>query len=165
MQSDFSLFRERLAEACRVRGTKPDAVCRSIGLGSRHRVDLAYSGLKALDIYRLAQIADYLNVSVDWLLGRSEPKAKLTGAAVCSYYVLMPTPAPVEPPSPENVHLYRAACLAYRKTWRDELRRHDGNHKLVNLRAPLHAAALAVRELAPEMTFDDQRGACRTSLP
>jgi len=71
MLTNFSLFRERLAEACRVRGTKPDAVCKRIGLGSRRRVDLAYSGLKALDIYRLAQIADYLNVSVDWLLGRS----------------------------------------------------------------------------------------------
>jgi hypothetical protein len=72
MSTDFSVFRDRLAEACRVRGTKPDAVCKRIGLGSRRRVDLAYSGLKALDIYRLAQIADYLNVSVDWLLGRSD---------------------------------------------------------------------------------------------
>jgi hypothetical protein len=34
-------------------------------------MDLDYSGLKALDIYRLAQIADRLDVSVDWLLGRS----------------------------------------------------------------------------------------------
>jgi hypothetical protein len=80
MHSDFSLFRERLAEACRARGTKPDAVCKRISLGSRRRVDLAYLGLKALDIYRLAQIADYLNVSVDWLLGRSDmmelPKGK-----------------------------------------------------------------------------------------
>jgi len=27
--------------------------------------------VKALDVYRLAQIADRLDVSVDWLLGRS----------------------------------------------------------------------------------------------
>ena len=77
-----SLFRDRFAEACRVRGTRPDAVCRNIGLGSRRRIDLAVSGVKALDIYRLVQIADYLNVSVDWLLGRSDvmelPKAKRT---------------------------------------------------------------------------------------
>ena len=79
---------------------------------------------------------------------------------MCSVFVLagyngrMPTPAPVEPPTPENVHLYRAACLAYRKTWREELRRNDGNHKLVNTHAPKHAAALAVRELTPEMTYD-----------
>jgi hypothetical protein len=67
----------------------------------------------------------------------------------------MPTPAAVEPPTSENVHLYRAACIAYRNTWRDELRRHDGNHKLANPHAPLHAAALAVRQLAPEMSYNE----------
>jgi hypothetical protein len=66
----------------------------------------------------------------------------------------MSTPAPVTPPTPENVHLYRAAAVAWRNTWRDELRRHDGNHKLANPHAPLHAAAHAVRKLAPEMTYD-----------
>ena len=70
--TNLQLFRERLAEACRVRGTKPDVVCRNIGLGSRRRIDLAVSGVKALDIYRLVQIADQLHVSVDWLLGRSD---------------------------------------------------------------------------------------------
>ena len=83
MPTDFSLFRDRLAEAYRVRGTTSNAVCRNIGLGRRRSVDLSFSGLKALDIYRLA------------------------------------------------------------------LRRHDGNDKLANPHAPLHAAALAVRELAP----------------
>ena len=43
-------------------------------------VDLHFAGLKALDVYRLAEIADRLDVSVDWLLGRSEimevPKAR-----------------------------------------------------------------------------------------
>jgi hypothetical protein len=82
-----SLFRDRFAEACRVRGTTCDKVCRDIGLGSRRRIDLAVSGVKALDIYRLVQIADYLNVSVDWLLGRSDvmelPKGK--GSALLSF--------------------------------------------------------------------------------
>lgn len=50
----------------------PDRLCASIGLGGRRSVDLAFSGLKALDIYRLTQIADRLEVSVDWLLGRSD---------------------------------------------------------------------------------------------
>jgi hypothetical protein len=49
-----------------------DRLCASICLGSRRRVDLSFSGLKALDIYRLAQIADRLDVSVDWLLARSD---------------------------------------------------------------------------------------------
>lgn len=40
---------------------------------------LHFAGLRALDIYRLAQIADHLDVSVDWLLGRSE-KMELTEA-------------------------------------------------------------------------------------
>jgi hypothetical protein len=35
--------------------------------------------------------------------------------------------------------------------------RHDGNHKLANPHVPLHAAEVAVRTLAPEMTFDDAR--------
>jgi transcriptional regulator with XRE-family HTH domain len=72
MHSDFSLFRERLGHACRVRSITLDRLAANIGLGSRHRVDLASEGLKVLDIYRLAQIADRLNVSVDWLLGRSD---------------------------------------------------------------------------------------------
>jgi hypothetical protein len=72
MHSDFSLFRERLAHACHVRNITHDRLCASIGLGGRRSVDLDFSGLKALDIYRLAQIADRLEVSVDWLLGRSD---------------------------------------------------------------------------------------------
>ena len=72
MRSNFSVFRERLAEACRLREMTHDKLCSSIGLGGRRAVDLGYSGLKALDIYRLAQIADRLDVSVDWMLGRSD---------------------------------------------------------------------------------------------
>jgi hypothetical protein len=49
-----------------------DQLCASIGAGSRRRVDLALSGLKALDIYRLAQVADRLEVSIVWLQGRSD---------------------------------------------------------------------------------------------
>jgi hypothetical protein len=69
----------------------------------------------------------------------------------------MPTPAAVEPPTPVNVHLYLAAVLAWRKAWREELRRNDGNHKLANRHLPLDAAAVAVQELAPQMTFDQAR--------
>ena len=67
----------------------------------------------------------------------------------------MPTPSAVEPPTPENVHLYRAAAIAYRNTWREELRRNDGNRKLANPHAPLHAAAIAVRKLAAEMSYQE----------
>ena len=33
--------------------------------------DFLIQGLKAIDLYRLCQIADRLDVSIDWLLGRS----------------------------------------------------------------------------------------------
>jgi hypothetical protein len=69
----------------------------------------------------------------------------------------MPTPAAVEPPTPENVRLYRAAALAWRTAWREELRRNDGNHKLASAHIPLHAAAIAVHAMAPEMTLDQAR--------
>ena len=72
MPTDFSVFRERLAEACRIRGTTSDAVCRSIGMGGRRALDVHLLGLRALDLYRVCQIADRLDVSVDWLLGRSD---------------------------------------------------------------------------------------------
>ncbi len=55
---------------------------------------------------------------------------------------------------PENVHLYRAAVLAWRKAETKEVLRHDGNHKLVNPDVADHAAALAVKALAPGMTHE-----------
>jgi hypothetical protein len=66
----FSVFRERLAEACGVRDRYP-ALCRGIGLSPNKAVDLEYSPLEALDLYRVCQIADKLDVSIDWLLSRS----------------------------------------------------------------------------------------------
>jgi hypothetical protein len=63
----------------------------------------------------------------------------------------MPTPAAVDPPTPENVHLYRAAILAWRKAEIAERSRH-ADIKLSNPHVAEHAAARAVHELAPEMT-------------
>jgi hypothetical protein len=82
MQSDFSVFRDRLAEACHLSDMTHERLCRSIGLGGRPAIDFALFGIKAIDINRLAQIADRLDVSIDWLLGRTDvmhvakPKAK-----------------------------------------------------------------------------------------
>lgn len=73
MQSDFAVFRENLAAACRERNMTHDPLCAAA-------VDLHFAGIRALDVYRLAKIADSLQVSLDWLLGRSDtmelPKAK-----------------------------------------------------------------------------------------
>ena len=43
------VFRDRLAEACRVRNMTGSALCRSIGLGGRRQVDFHIQGAKALD--------------------------------------------------------------------------------------------------------------------
>ena len=65
----------------------------------------------------------------------------------------MPTPAAVEPPTPENVHLYRAAILAWRKAEIEERSRHV-DVRLANPHVADHVAARAVHALAPEMTFE-----------
>lgn len=65
MQSNFSLFREHLTRAYRLRNISYDPVCSAA-------VDLHFAGLRALDVYKLAKIADEPDVSMDWLLGRSE---------------------------------------------------------------------------------------------
>ncbi len=67
MPIDFRVFRERLAEAYRIRGMTHDAVCRSIGIGAA-ALDLHFTEWRALDLYRVCKIADRLNVSMDWLL-------------------------------------------------------------------------------------------------
>jgi len=46
---------------------------------------------------------------------------------------------------------------AWRKAWREELGRYDGNHKLANPHVPLAAVAAAVQKLASEMTFEQAR--------
>ena len=65
MQSNFSAFPVHLAKARRLRKVNHDPVCAAA-------LDLHMAGVRALDVYRLAQIADELDVSVDWLLGRSD---------------------------------------------------------------------------------------------
>jgi hypothetical protein len=54
-----------LAAACRQRKIAHDPQ-------STAAVDLHFAGVRALDIYRLAGIADELGVSLDWLLGRTD---------------------------------------------------------------------------------------------
>jgi transcriptional regulator with XRE-family HTH domain len=72
MQTNFSLFRELLAKACRARNMTETKVCAGIGLGSRRAISLSLTGSAAIDLYRLCQIADALDVSLDWLTGRSD---------------------------------------------------------------------------------------------
>jgi hypothetical protein len=71
MPTNFSLFRDRLAEACRARDKTETKICQQIGLSSRRSITLALSGPGAIDLWRACQIADVLDVSLDWLTGRS----------------------------------------------------------------------------------------------
>ena len=71
MRTDFSLFRERLAEACRARDIAENRLAASIGLSPRRAIRMSLSGPGSLDLYRVCQIADALDVSMDWLTGRS----------------------------------------------------------------------------------------------
>jgi hypothetical protein len=71
MRTNFAVFRDRLAEACRARNTTETKVCSSIGLGSKRALHLALAGPRAIDVWRLCQIADQVDVSLDWLTGRS----------------------------------------------------------------------------------------------
>ncbi|MGA7329639.1 MAG: hypothetical protein WBX25_35455 [Rhodomicrobium sp.] len=71
MPSNFSVFRERLREACRIRNMTHTRLCSAVGFGGRRAIDLDVHGLRAVDIDRLAWIADGLDVSIDWLLGRT----------------------------------------------------------------------------------------------
>jgi len=72
MQTDYSVFPDRLAEACRARNMTRDSLCRDIGLSGRRSGDFLLFGLRAVDLQRLAQMADRLEVSIDWLLGRTD---------------------------------------------------------------------------------------------
>jgi hypothetical protein len=71
MRTDFRLFRERLAEACRARNETETKICQQIGLSGRRAITLALTGPGAIDLWRVCQIADVLDVSLDWLTGRS----------------------------------------------------------------------------------------------
>ncbi len=71
MRTDFSVFVERLNEACGARDITKAQHFRSIGFGGRRVISFERSGLRILDLYRVCQMADELDVSLDWLLGRT----------------------------------------------------------------------------------------------
>jgi hypothetical protein len=60
MRTDFSLFRERLAEACRARNLTKAKICQGIELGAKRAQNLSVTGPGAIDLYRVCQIADAL---------------------------------------------------------------------------------------------------------
>jgi hypothetical protein len=71
MRTDYSVFRDRLAEACKIRDTTHSKLLASIGLGARSTIKFDVLGVRVLDLHHVCQIADVLDVSVDWLVSRS----------------------------------------------------------------------------------------------
>jgi hypothetical protein len=65
MRYNFALFTARLKEACKRRNTTVDKIARGIGLAPRRVLELEMRGLQCLDIYRLSQLAERLDVSMD----------------------------------------------------------------------------------------------------
>ena len=64
------MFWEVFYNECQKQGTSPNAVCKAIGLSNAAATGWKNGTLPKADV--LANIADYLNVSVDYLLGRME---------------------------------------------------------------------------------------------
>jgi transcriptional regulator with XRE-family HTH domain len=65
-------FYERLSEVCREKNTTPTTIAKSLGIATSAPVKWKTGTIPNGET--LAKIADYLNVSVDYLLGRSEDK-------------------------------------------------------------------------------------------
>ncbi len=72
--TDISQFPHRFVDACRARSLSPQQVAERAGLPADAGRDLADTAVY-LPLYRLCYVADALDVSLDWLLGR-EPAAQ-----------------------------------------------------------------------------------------
>lgn len=64
------MFWDIFYDECKKQGTSPSAVCKAIGLSNAAASGWKSGTLPKADI--LVKIADYLNVSIDFLLGRVE---------------------------------------------------------------------------------------------
>jgi transcriptional regulator with XRE-family HTH domain len=67
--TDISQFPYRFTDACRARSLSPHEVAERAGLPADAGRDLADTAIH-LPLYRLCYVADALDVSLDWLLGR-----------------------------------------------------------------------------------------------
>jgi transcriptional regulator with XRE-family HTH domain len=72
--TDISQFPHRFVDACKARRLSPQQVAERAGLPADAGRDLATTAVH-LPLYRLCYVADALDVSLDWLLGR-EPASQ-----------------------------------------------------------------------------------------
>ncbi|MGO8953399.1 MAG: hypothetical protein ACLPWS_02505 [Rhodomicrobium sp.] len=73
--TDISQFPHRFVDACRARSLSPQQVAERAGLPADAGRDLAITAIH-LPLYRLCYVADALDVSLDWLLGREPAPAQ-----------------------------------------------------------------------------------------
>ncbi len=78
--SDLSLFPSRFDYACRAKRMSPREVAERAGLPSDAGRDLHVTAIH-LPLYRLCYVADALDVSLDWLLGRVPETPRYAEAA------------------------------------------------------------------------------------
>jgi transcriptional regulator with XRE-family HTH domain len=68
---DLSVLPYRFTEAYKMREMTSADVVRRIGLPPQRELQID-AGLRDISVYRLCQMADVLNVSIDWLTGRTD---------------------------------------------------------------------------------------------
>jgi transcriptional regulator with XRE-family HTH domain len=73
--TDISQFPHRFVDACKARRLSPEQVAERAGLPANAGRDLATTAVY-LPLYRLCYVADALDVSLDWLLGRDPETQK-----------------------------------------------------------------------------------------
>ena len=78
--SDLSLFPSRFDYACRAKRMSPREVAERAGLPGDAGRDLHVTAIH-LPLYRLCFVADALDVSLDWLLGRGAETQRHSQAA------------------------------------------------------------------------------------
>jgi transcriptional regulator with XRE-family HTH domain len=71
--TNLALFPSRFAYACTVRRLSPEEVAERVGLPLSAGFDLDNTAIY-LPLSRLCNIADVLDVSLDWLLGRQSTR-------------------------------------------------------------------------------------------
>ena len=76
---------ETIDMLCQERGIRPGRLCTDLGLSRGLMTDLKMGRKKGLNAETARKIADYLGVSVGYLLGQSEPRDILDEVDVAFY--------------------------------------------------------------------------------
>lgn len=76
---------ETIDKLCQERGIRPGRLCADLGISRGLMTDLKMGRKKGVNAETARKIADYLGVSVGYLLGQSEPRDVLDEVDVAFY--------------------------------------------------------------------------------